>query len=263
MDFKKRPLNQSLIARFLYKGDERELICPYQRYCYDIAHTHKYRTLSMLNGSFFETLCIGRGAGGKIIDDLPRKKLVKARELENIRRKENDLPEIKGDKTMDQIRIEQQANRFKILCAKYQVSVFESNTQTKIIVPWHKNPDVLLSMEYDIFPTPIITNDGLMMAIIDLKLTADIHVTYGEYCWGAPEYLDIIQGMMYHYGARQLVDHVNFNPHMTDLLTKPAVNMIKNNALKFYYWVFNYKKETLEDKLIEVNCGEYIAVHIL
>ena len=252
MDFNKRPLNQSLISRFLYKGEEKEHICPKRIYCIDIEKTHHYRTESMLKGAFFETLCIGRGAGGRITDDLPRKRLVKARELENKKRIESGLPEIKGEKTMDQIRIEQQAARFKILAPKYQITVMENNSQVKIIVPWHKNPEIMLSCEFDIFPTAIITNEGLKMAIIDLKLTADVNATYGEYCWGSPEFLDLIQAYMYHYCARQVIDHVNLNPHMTELLTRPAVELIKKNELEFYYWVFNYKKETLEDKLIKV-----------
>jgi len=253
MNYKERPLNQSLITRFLYKGEEKTPICPKHIYFTDILKTHKYRTESMYKGSFFETLCIGRGAGGRIIDDLPRKRLKKEQEIENIKREKQGFPPLKGDKTIDQIRIEQQAARFKVLSAKYQVTVLNENTQVKIIVPWHKNPEIYLSMEFDIFPTAIISNDGFRMAIIDLKLTGDIHTTFGEYCWGAPEYLDVIQAIMYHYGARQVVNYVELNPHMTELLTKPAVSLIKKNDLDFYYWVFNYKKAKLEDKLIKVS----------
>jgi hypothetical protein len=252
MDYKKTPLSQSLISRFLYKGEEKELFCPKRTYCIDIAKTHHYRTESMLKGSYFETLCIGSGAGGRKTDDLPRKRLVKARELENKKRVENNLPEIKGEKTMDQIRIEQQAQRFKLLSAKYQISIMTENTQVKVKIPWHKNPEILLAMEFDIFPTAIITNEGLKLTIIDIKLTADVNATFGEYCWGAPEYMDLIQAYMYHYGARQVINHVEMNPHMRELLTAPAVNLIRSNQLQFYYWVFNYKKELLEDKLIKV-----------
>ena len=214
--------------------------------------SHHYRTASMLNGSYFETLCIGSGAGGRKTEDLPRKRLVKARELENMKRKESGLPEVKGDKTMDQIRIEQQAQRFKVLSAKYQITVLDENTQIRITVPWHKNPEVYLSCEFDIFPTAIITNEGLKLAIIDLKLTADINASFGEYCWGAPEYMDLIQAYMYHYCARQVISNIDMNPHVVELLTKPAVGLIQQNQLEFYYWVFNYKKEQLEDKLIKV-----------
>ena len=252
MDFKKHPLTQSLISRFLYKGEERELFCPSKTYHIDMIKSHHYRTASMLNGSYFETLCIGSGAGGRKTEDLPRKRMVKARELENIKRKESGLPEIKGEKTMDQIRIEQQAQRFKLLSAKYQITVLDENTQVRITIPWHKNPEVHLSCEFDIFPTAIITNEGLKLAIIDLKLTADINTSFGEYSWGAPEYMDLIQAYMYHYCARQVINHVDTNPRIVDILTKPAVNLIQQNQLEFYYWVFNYKRDTLEDKLVKV-----------
>jgi hypothetical protein len=251
MNYKERQLNQSLISRFLYKGDERE-VCPKKIYHVDIISSHKYRTESMLKGSFFETLCLGRGAGNRIVDDLPRKKLTAAKVLENKKRELAGLPILKGDKTTDQIRIEEQATRFNILAAKYQITVAIENTQVRVVVPWDKNPDVYLSAEFDIFPTAIITNEGLKFALIDLKLTADINVTFGEYCWGAPEYLDPIQALMYHYIVREVIKYPHLNPHIKDLLTKPAVELIKKDGIEFYYWVFNYKKTILEDKLIKV-----------
>jgi hypothetical protein len=262
MDFKKNPLNQSLITKFLYKGEERENTCPKNLYHLYIIKTHKYSTDSMRKGHFFETLCIGRGSGGQIQNDLPRKKLLKAKELENIKRKQLNLPLLQGEKTSDQERIEQQAKRFKILCAKYQITPIEENTQTKVIIPWHKNPDIYLKMEFDIFPTAIMTDErikdnpsdtGLRLAIIDIKLTADLNSTYGEYCWGSPEYMDHSQGYMYHYGARQIINHVDLNPHMTSILTRNVIELIREDNLRFYYWVFNYKKELLEDKLVKVN----------
>jgi hypothetical protein len=251
MDFKTRPLNQSLIHRFLYKGEEREQICPKKIYHIDIIGSHQYRTESMLKGSYFETLCLGKGAGGRIIDDLPRKRLTKAKELENIKRKASGLPELKGEKTTDQERIDEQVKRFHILSAKYQITVLPENTQIKLTIPWHKNPEIYLGMELDIFPTAIMTNDGLELAIIDLKLSADINSTYGDFCWGAPEFMDLNQSYMYSYGVRQISSNVELNQHMKTLLTKSAVNLINNQQIFFYYWVFSYKK--LEDKLIKIN----------
>ena len=252
MDFKLRPLNQSLISRFLYKGEEREDICPLKVFSVDIEKTHRYKTESMQKGSYFETLCIGKGAGGRITEDLPRKRVVRDREVENEKRKEHGLPIVKGDKTIDQIRIEAQAVRFKALAAKYQITILPENCQVQVLIPWHKNPDIHLSMEYDIFPTTIIAEGGLRLAIIDVKLTANIHSDFGEYAWGNPEQMDLIQSYMYHYGARRVIDHVDMNPHIKDLLTKPAVNLIKANQLDFFYWVFNYKKAELEDKLVKI-----------
>jgi len=254
MDFKQRPLNQSLIHRFLYKGDEREQICPKKIYCIDIIGSHHYRTESMLKGSFFETLCLGKGAGGKRVDDLPRKNLSKAKILENQKRKASGLPELKGEKTTDQERIEEQARRFVLLATKYQVTVTPDNTQVKMIMPWHKDPSIYLGMEWDIFPTAIMTNEGLKMAIIDLKLTADINSTYGDFCWGAPEQMDLNQSYMYSYGVRHIAENIELNPHLKNIITKPVINLINKGQIDFYYWVFGYKK--LEDKLIKITWDE-------
>ena len=262
MDFKKTPLSQSLITKFFRKGEVRVNVCPKNLYHLHIIKTHQYTTESMRNGHFFETLCIGRGSGGQKQNDLPRKKLLKAKELENIKRASLKLPLLLGDKTADQQRIEQQAQRFKILCSKYQITPLEGNTQTRIVIPWHKNPDIHLKMEFDIFPTAIMTDErikdsltdtGLRIAIIDIKLTADLNSTYGEFQWGSPEYMDHTQGHMYHYGARQIVKHIDMNPHMINILTRNVIDLISVNNLNFYYWVFNYKKEQLEDKLIKVD----------
>lgn len=251
MNFNKHPLHQSLISRFLYHGDERENICPRQIYNQSIIKKYPYVSEPMVKGMFFETLALGSASGNRIIDDLPRKALSKKQQTENEKRKELKQAPIKGEKRVDQVRIETQAARFKRLCAKYQVTVFENNTQVPIIIPWHKNKDVLLAMELDIFPTAIMTEEGLKMAIIDLKLTAKLDSTFGEYSWGSPQYMDHIQAKMYHYGVRQIINNVERNEHLKDILTKPVMNLILNNKIKFYYWVFEYKKEEMRDKLIE------------
>ena len=251
MDYKENPLSQSLIKQFLYRGDERQPVCPYSIYAQYIAKTHKFQTESMQKGSLFETLCLGRGAGGRLTDDLPRKRLTKKQEIENIKRIANGQLPYKGDKTIDHIRIEQQAEKFTELADKYQIMVSSGNTQVRITVPWHKDPNVYLSMEFDIFPTTIMTTEGLKFAVIDLKLTMDINSNFGEYCWGSPEFMDITQAIMYLYGIKHVVKHIDLNPHMRELLTKPAVSLIDKNQIFFYYWVFSYKR--LENKLIKVN----------
>lgn len=251
MDFTKLPISQSLIKKFLYKGDERELICPYRIYATSIAKTHSEETLSTLKGHYFETLCLGGKACCGAVTDLPRKKQSKKIIIENHKREIEGLPPIPGDKTLDQVRIEKQAEIFKQLCDKYQVTVTPGNTQVPITIPWSEDEEnVLLRMELDIFPTAIITSSGLGLAVIDLKLTANIESTFGEYCWGAPQYLDTIQSIFYLNGVKNLAKHINLNPNLKYLLTRPAVNLIENNQITFYYWVFGYKK--IANKLIKV-----------
>jgi len=249
MDFIKHPISQSLIRRVLYNGEERE-VCPYQLYKVDIMHEfRKETTAPMDSGNYFETGCLGSSAKGESTQDLPRKLLSKAQKTENRVREKEGKKLIKGDKRSDQVRIDEQILRFKSLCTKYQIMITDTNIQIPIIIPWGKDDKILLTMQLDIFPTPIFYKKKLSVAIIDLKLTADLNSSYGEYCYATPEHLDLIQGKMYHYGVRN-IDR-DLNPHLNNVLTPEVENMIKHEGL-FFLWIFNYKKTTLEDKFIEV-----------
>ena len=249
MDFVKYPISQSLIKRILYNGEERE-VCPYQLHNVDIPHKYKRETtLPMQCGNYFETQCIGSSAGGKATNDLPRKLLNKNQQTENRVRKKEGRPLIKGEKRSDQLRIDEQILRFKSLCTKYQIIIANNNVQIPIIIPWEKDKNVLLTMQLDIFPTPIFYKKELRIAIIDLKLTGDLNSSYGEYCYATPEHLDLIQGKMYHYGVRH-IDHA-LNPHLNNVLSSDVEEVIKQSCL-FFLWIFNYKKPILEDKFIEV-----------
>lgn len=249
MDFIKYPISQSLIRRVLYNGEERE-VCPYQLYNVDIKHLFKKETTEpMVCGSYFETECLGSGASGKIIDDLPRKLLNKTQKTENRVREREGKKLIKGDKRSDHLRIDEQVLRFKTLCTKHQIMITDINTQVPIVIPWEKNDEVLLAMHLDIFPTPIFYHNKLEIAIIDLKLTGDLNSSYGEYCYATPEHLDLIQGKMYHYGVRNI--RRDLNPHLDDVLSRAVEKVVKEKGL-FFLWIFNYKKLTLEDKFIEV-----------
>jgi len=234
----------------MHNGDERE-VCARKIGMIDIFKHYQFeQTESMLKGKFFETLCIGRSRGGEMTTDLPRKKLTKKQEIENRVKVSKGGQPSKGEKTIDQIRIEEQKQRFEALCKKYQVKIMEENTQVPLAVQWTKNTDVMLTMELDIFPTTLILDEELNVAIIDLKLTADLHSTYGEYCYGDIHNLDLIQGKMYHYGIRHM-DNV-LNPHIDVVMTESLQNMIDDNKVLFVLWVFNYKKALLEDKFIKI-----------
>ena len=128
------------------------------------------------------------------------------------------------------------------------------NVQVPIKTIWDQDPDVMLKAELDIFPTTILLDDELKAAIIDLKLTADIHTTWGDYCYGSPEYLDLIQAKMYHYVVRNIIP--SLNPGLEDLLTDSVKSLIKDDNILFLLWIFNYKKPDLEDKFIKVQWSE-------
>ena len=241
-------ISQSLIKSFLDKGNER-IICPKNIYYTKIAPEEEMPpTRPMMDGSYFETLTLGSGRGGKQTLDLPRKKLTIKQERENRVREERGQEPLLGQKSIAQIRIEEQAERFKLLCAQYQIVITEYNTQVPILKKWEKNEEIMLSGELDIFPTPVLGKHGLQMAIIDLKLTGKINNDFGDYCWGSPEHMDHIQAQMYHYLIRNI--DFSLNEELKCLVTQSVMNIISNNSVLFLYWVFSYGSGILRDKFV-------------
>ena len=254
-------ISQSLIKKFLDKGDER-IICPKNVYYTKIAPEEEIPpTRPMMDGSYFETLALGSGRGGEKTLDLPRKQLTIKQERENRIRVEKGLEPILGQKSIAQIRIEEQAERFKLLCAQYQIVVTEYNTQVPILKRWEEDEEIMLSGELDIFPTPILGKFGLNMAIIDLKLTGKINNDFGDFCWGSPEHMDHIQAQMYHYLIRNI--DFSLNKGLKNLVTQPAINIISGNAVLFLYWVFSYGSGVLGDKFVryDMNHLKFAEMH--
>jgi hypothetical protein len=243
-------INQSLINKFYYKGEPREY-CPYSVYLHSITKEVKRQTESMLKGSFFETLTLGAGIEDKVTD-IPRKKLTAIQILAG---------QSIGDKTIDQIRIEQQALNFERQKAIYQINVQkEVNTQVEIYKLFSKNDDIHLKGTLDIFPTTILLPErGLRLAIIDTKLTGKFS-DYGEYCWATPGAMDHTQGYMYHYLVRDI--DLNYNLEMNKesklsyLYTGSIKHQIETNEILFFYWVFTYKDAEVKDKFVEVSWNE-------
>lgn len=240
-------LSQSLIKKIIDKNQEEINYCAKKIYNLNILNLyHDETSLSQLKGIFFETLCIGGGAKGQKVYDLPRKKLSQKK----INELKSSGKRIIGDKTIDQIRIENQVERFNLRTDELQIHIVPGyNTQVRITKRW--NDKWKISGEFDIFPTPIFYEGKSRLAIIDIKLTMDVNSEFGDFCWGKPQYMDHIQGDMYHY----LIRDVDFelNPHLKDVLLDAAQVAIKNNQVVFLYWVFGYKKEPLneQEKLIE------------
>ncbi|KKP51032.1 MAG: hypothetical protein UR43_C0028G0003 [candidate division TM6 bacterium GW2011_GWF2_33_332] len=256
MNFHDFPINQSIIRTFLHNGEEKE-------YCFRRIYITKIkRSLKevpsdpMLYGKYFETKCLGKSSGYDV-KDLPRKKLTKKMEAENAVRKAEGKPLLPGEKYLDHIRVDDQINRFNALIKQHKIIIADHNVQVPILTVWDQDPDVLLSAELDVFPTTILiklkddVEPRLYAAIIDLKLTADINATYGDYCYGSPQYLDLIQAKMYHYVVRNI--NKKFNPTLSGLITNTIQSLIDKNLIVFLLWVFGYKKDVLEDKFIDVS----------
>lgn len=129
-------------------------------------------TDAMTKGKYFEQLVLGSGAiDGEIVEDLPR--------LKN------------GDKSVDQIRIEEQAE----LCKEM---LFNKESEHYL---GFKVKDV--QVRFDSGDRPIVLDilaeDETGMDVdLDLKLTKDVTQTYGKFGWGNIEHLDYLQQVHYH-----------------------------------------------------------------
>lgn len=250
MNFHQFPINQSIIRTFLHNGEERE-------YCYRRIYLTKIKRVfkdapsdPMLYGKYFETKCLGKSSGYNVTD-LARKKLTKKAIAENAVRSKEGRPPLLGEKYLDHIRVDDQITRFHALVKQYKIIIADLNVQVPILTVWDQDPDVLLSAELDIFPTTILLENELFAAIIDLKLTADVNSTYGEFCYGKPEYLDLIQAKMYHYVVRNI--NKKLNPGLDGLITDTIQRLIDKDMIQFLLWIFSYKTEVLEDKFIRVS----------
>ena len=244
-------INASLIKKFFFKGDALD-ICPKKIYAIDILKTDHIQTINMLRGNYFECGCIGKGYDGKITDDLPRKKLTKKQNDENLIAESYDNHILKkGEKKISQTRIDEQISIFHRECLERNISIRPDNTQTKIYKKLSNG--ILISGILDIFPVHMTINNEDKLFIIDLKLTGDINNTYGKYCWGAQdmkERMDHIQADMYN----ELVLDIDYsiNPHLKTCLSDKDKEALKNHDYTFVYWLFDYefKNDLLNNRFI-------------
>jgi hypothetical protein len=224
-------ITQSLIKQLYHKGDEI-IHCPFKIKTLFIDRIESPPTQPQLEGNYFETLCLGSGSHDRIVTDLPRIKPTK-------KQKENNEP---GRKHITQIRIEYQAEVFLNECNNLKININKSNTQTSLSKKI--NCDFELQGCLDIFPVYL---DG-KINIIDLKLTKDINNEYGIFCWGQPERMDDIQGLIYRYLAHEYikenVDYIDWNIDLDNI-----DDWLDNNII-FKYWVFD-SKPIPENKFIK------------
>ncbi|OGM08863.1 hypothetical protein A2Z67_02540 [Candidatus Woesebacteria bacterium RBG_13_36_22] len=257
-------VSSSLIQEFLYKGNSKEYC---QRYVREVILEKKYKkktTMPMDEGLYFETLCLGSGRDGQQLTDLPRGRLTKEEEREIIIARSEGRIEPKGKMLTSQHRILSQYRRFEIKCATHQISVIKGiNTQVKLFKQFKENERVILVGDLDLCPTTILfrkphpkTKHKMNLTTIDLKLTGHIDNTFGKFCYGSPDQLDDTQGKMYHELVRDLDLELNekYNPGnlLKHLFTEFVQEVISADLYLFYIWVFDYKKEKLDDKFIEI-----------
>lgn len=162
-------------------------------------------TESMQKGLYFESLLLGKGRTGSLFE-LPR--------LRN------------GNKSIDQIRIEDQVKMAEMVFKMYGIEIFKTgktcNVQVessmKLEYKEYPHIDFKLTAGMDIVSSIKVpkTNYNYSAAVIDIKLTMSRFNEHGKYCWALPEYMDLTQGVLY------------------STIT----------GLPFFYLVFDYKEKT-------------------
>lgn len=225
-------ITSSLIREFFFHGVEKEY-CKRKAYEQYITGSIDVHSDAMDKGSFFETICIGGGVNGKTVDDLPRKK--------------------NGDKTIDQVRIEEQKMHFEIIAKNTNMVIIPGfNTQVTIQKRVPFDDDILLNGTLDIFPVTVKTQRrGNLLSVVDLKLTSDIYADtrFSYNSWSEPGSLDNTQAYMYHELVRDIDPELN--PHVIDIINKAGIKDYDLIDKHFFYYVFDYSPR-LNKKSIEV-----------
>jgi hypothetical protein len=171
----------------------------------------------MQKGNFFESLVIGCTSDGTVVTELPALK--------------------KGGKSVDQIRIEEQAAECKrLLNDEFKIRILGKQTVFQVQV----NEHFFVKTAVDIYGTghsDLINSDHV---VIDLKLTESVENKFGDFAWGSPEFLDHTQAFLIDYLYNAKFKH------------KPD----------FYYFVFDYSPSKgfkfLKKRITEVDQFEMI-----
>lgn len=230
-------LTQSLIKDVTTWNGEYTENCPRLVYEKFITGQYRYTSDSMLEGIFSETLFLGGGAKGQKVVDLPRHKKT-------------------GEKLSAQKNIEEQARRFDLWCASKGISIIKGvNTQVPIVKKF--NEKINIRTEIDLFPTPFLYKGEYKLAVIDVKLTGNIHNTKGSFCWGAPHFIDHLQADLTYWLLEDFDMELNIkhNPEKEEVYktifeNDTIKNVIKNKDLMFIYFIIGYKAQPLDEQVL-------------
>lgn len=194
----------------MIKAFKKQGYCPMKLKKLFVDRTHQSIPSDAMNrGVFFETLCLGSGVKGKQLHDLPR--------LKN------------GNKSVAQIRIEEQAQKFPLILAAHRMKVIEND----VYLEYELEPGIFLCGTLDFLSSIWDDQEGMLDdAMIDLKLTQNIYSDFGPFSWGLPQKMDHLQAYMYNY----------------------LYKVVRGMDLPFYYMVFDYKPKP-EYKVIKKLVG--------
>ncbi len=202
-------ISVTLLKHLLYKGNPIP-VCPYKFLKIVLLKVIEINTtIPLLYGKYFESKCLGTSKY-EVIEELPRS-------------------QITGKKLTDHTRIDDAIERFHRINKQYGIQVFPEYVQLHNEREWDhpkydKKIKVTLSGTVD-FISPFQYDQFKQEAVIfDLKLTSNRHNCFPPFCWGCPQEMDLIQGILY-----------------SELF-----------GLPFYYYVFDYRKYNPGYKIIPV-----------
>jgi hypothetical protein len=219
-------MTQSLLKKFLSKGEELAY-CPFKVKKESIDGDYRKPTDAMKNGIFFETLCIGSGAKGDAIKDLPRL--------------------LNGKKSSAQKRIESQVIEFNKDVKEYKMEINSYTTQQSFVKVWRGlekfNVIVIFTGDLDILSPFSYKGADYPLSNIDLKLTGDLTSTFGPFSWGNVETMDHSQAYAYTWLTNLMFFYMvyDFKPQMNKKIFK--VNTDNNIMREFFE---NIRKATAE-----------------
>lgn len=230
-------ITQSLIKDLFYKGEELPY-CPHRFYHRWILKDYvEVDKLTWMQGRYGETLILGGSSRGQSQIDLPRKK--------------------NGTKTIDQERIEIQAERAKRTQVRHNITIWPG-INTQVLIKKVIN-GVLCQGEIDLGPTKVTGLDvedptTYFDSIIDTKFTGNMKSTFGiagRAGWGDFDNMDHTQPYMY----LDLIKDIDYelNDHLTEE-QRYLLDKLERGNVMFLYWVFDYKVpiEELDDKFFGV-----------
>lgn len=243
-------LSQSKInslGLFIINGqleEERE-VCPLSIYKFSFSD-HEWESENTNLGKYGETLVLGSCARGEVMNDPPLMK--------------------NGKKSVKIKRIEEHASLFNKRITTLGANVIIGlNTQVKLIKRYSDN--VWITMEYDIFPTTIISDGCYVPAIIDVKYSSSSrndyfsHKNIGQtapYCFGDLDMLSRNQQYIYQWGAQDInIEYLKrWNPDDADrydsLLSPELISMLNKTPPHFCWFVMGHEKYVNPDDALNI-----------
>ena len=172
-------LSASLIKKFVKRGDEIQY-CPRNIKDVSIDKKHEFTSDSMDNGSYFESMCIGSTADKSLFSNLKRQK--------------------NGLRYAHHKRIDMQVLEFRKDAKLLQLKINRLTVQQEFakVLNLFNDPDIVVILKgtLDLF-TDMFYRNETFLSVVDLKLTANVTTSSGDFCWGTPEEMDHLQAYVY------------------------------------------------------------------